>query len=85
MSYIMEFLGWLGDGFGWLFSTFDRLFSIMLLATAIVFMFIAKPLLDAIRRDSRDDEIYDDWQDVRDALRLQGQIARKKLKNLKKS
>lgn len=84
MNYIMQFIAWIGAGFGWVFSTFDRLFSAMLLATAIAFMFIVKPLMDVIIRESRDDEIYEDWQDVRAALRLQGHIARFKLKKFTK-
>lgn len=76
----MEFLGWLGAGFGWVLSTFDRLFSMLLLAVAIVFMIMVKPLLDVMIRESRDDEIYEDWQDVKAALRLQGHIARHRLK-----
>lgn len=84
MSYIIEFLVWLGRCFGWLFSTFDRVFSILLLIVAIAFMILIKPLLDVIRRESRDDEIYEDWMDVRDALRLQGAVARRKLGLYKK-
>lgn len=84
MHYIIQLIEWIGAGIGWIFSTFDRLFSAILLATAIVFMIITKPLLDALIRESRDDEIYDDWQDVRDALRLQATIARRKLASYRK-
>lgn len=79
INFVMEIIGWVFGAVGWILSTFDRLFSIMLLAVAISFMIMVKPLIDVMVRESRDDEIYEDWQDVRDALRLQGMIARRKL------
>ena len=39
---------------------------------------IAMPLIGQIRRDSIDDDIRQDWQDVRTAIRIQHSIIRNK-------
>ena len=84
MNWLADIAGFVFGVAGWVFSTFDQLFSIMLLAVAIVFLIMVKPLLDVIRLESRDQDVYDDWQDVRDALRLQGAVARRRLQEFHK-
>lgn len=64
-----------------LFDVLNWLTSFILMILAVWLLIIATPLINEIRKESRDPDIHESWQDVRTSINITYKVTLDKIKD----